>query len=243
MDVSGLRQGHVVAVQGFKKLNLRYPHVMGYHHYFLRTHLALRRHDQVLQHAPLDVVFHLQEIELPRLLNVINLLITPTPAEPVDDGKKWVSTSKYEEDERHQVELSPLKTFGGLKLCCGKEWYRFPGHYLIPEGVQAEFVKREFDGMLLGHFAPSKEGAAEVLDFCADISTCDYLIDFDFPLRQSSSRLADLKPRYLADAETFYCQEFLDAANSGRFSRLLWFPGSFWRQHGFGFDGGNKFWE
>ncbi|KAG8968253.1 mannosyltransferase [Tulasnella sp. 425] len=219
-------------------------------------------------HAPLDAVFNLQNAELPRLLNVTNLLITPPPAGSVDDGKNWVSTSKYEEEERHQIDLSPLKAFGGLKLCYGKEWYRFPGHYLLPEGVQAEFVKSEFNGLLPGHFTPSKEGAAglwawsrqgarvghpalndrnqEVLEFYADISTCDYLIDSDFPLRHSDSRPADLEPRYVADTATWdkvYCHEFLDAANSGRFSRLLWFPGSFWKENGFGFDGGNKFGE
>ncbi|KAG9030343.1 mannosyltransferase [Tulasnella sp. UAMH 9824] len=76
---------------------------------------------------------------------------------PVDDGKKSVSTSKYEEDERHQVDLSPLKTFGGLKFCYSKEWYRFPGHYLIGEGVQAEFVKSELDGMLPAHVLQAKK--------------------------------------------------------------------------------------
>ncbi|KAG9035638.1 hypothetical protein FS837_001859 [Tulasnella sp. UAMH 9824] len=81
---------------------------------------------QQYYHTPLDVIFDLQNIGLPRLLNAIKLLIPPTPAEPVDEGKKWVSTSKYEEDERHQVDLSPLKIFGGTKLCYGKEWDRSP---------------------------------------------------------------------------------------------------------------------
>ncbi|KAG9042411.1 mannosyltransferase [Tulasnella sp. UAMH 9824] len=43
-----------------------------------------------------------KNIELPRLLNFKNLLISPNRAAAVDDGKKWVSTSKYE-DEREEV--------------------------------------------------------------------------------------------------------------------------------------------
>ncbi|KAG8979693.1 mannosyltransferase, partial [Tulasnella sp. 427] len=219
-------------------------------------------------HAPLDVVFHLQNTELPRLLNATNLLAAPSSTVSDDDGKKWVSTSKYAEDEQQQVDLSPIKTFGGLKLCYGREWYRFPGHYLLPDGVRAEFVKSEFDGLLPGHFAPSKEGAAglwswsrhgartghsalndqnqEVMDFYTDASTCDYLIDSDFPLRSVHSEPSKLEPRYVAQTaewDKVYCREFLDAQESGRFSRLLWFPGSFWKGNGFGFDGGNKFGE
>jgi len=40
----------------------------------------------------------------------------------------------------------------------GKEWYRFPGHYLIPNHVRVEFVKSEFEGLLPGHF-PEFENA------------------------------------------------------------------------------------
>lgn len=50
-----------------------------------------------------------------------------------------------------RIDLSPIKAFN-LTLCYGKEWYRFPGHYLVPDGVRVDFIKSEFDGMLPGHF-------------------------------------------------------------------------------------------
>lgn len=88
-------------------------------------------------HAPLTVAFEFQMTELPRLLNVTGFL----PIFPAD----------MPEEDQPRIDLSPIKEFD-LKLCYGKEWYRFPGHYLIPDGVRVEFVKSEFDGMLPRHF-------------------------------------------------------------------------------------------
>lgn len=37
-------------------------------------------------------------------------------------------------------------------MCLGKEWHRFSGSYLVPNGIKVEFIKSEFDGMLPRHF-------------------------------------------------------------------------------------------
>ena len=50
-----------------------------------------------------------------------------------------------------QIDLSPIREFN-LKLCLSKEWYRFPSHYLIPNGIRVDFVKSEFSGALPRHF-------------------------------------------------------------------------------------------
>jgi alpha-1,2-mannosyltransferase len=96
-------------------------------------------------HAPFDVLFHLETIELPRLLNVTDLLPPPEPRRR-NDNLAYA-------DDRH-VDLSPIKMFD-LRMCYGKEWYRFPGHYLVPDGVEVKFVKSDFDGLLPRHFEPS----------------------------------------------------------------------------------------
>lgn len=88
-------------------------------------------------HSPLTVAFELQSIELPRLLNVTGLLPIYPPG--------------TDEDERPRIDLTPIKEFD-LTLCYGKDWYRFPGHFLIPNHVKVEFIKSEFDGMLPRHF-------------------------------------------------------------------------------------------
>ncbi|KAJ3049129.1 mannosyltransferase [Rhizophlyctis rosea] len=53
-----------------------------------------------------------------------------------------------------------------LNLCVGKEWYRFPSHYFLPEGMRLRFVKSSFDGLLPKYFEEEEwEGrrAEEVL--------------------------------------------------------------------------------
>ena len=96
-------------------------------------------------HAPLDVVFNFETKELPRLLNVTGLL----PAEPA------LKPTSYSDDEKTHIDLTPIKQFD-LRLCLGKEWYRFPSHYLIPDGINVQFVKSEFGGLLPRHFEQSK---------------------------------------------------------------------------------------
>ncbi|KAG8880375.1 mannosyltransferase [Tulasnella sp. 332] len=206
----------------------------------------------IYYHAPLDVVFNFQNTELPRLLNVTNLLILPKKS------ADYVSTSKYDNDV--QIDLSALHTFGGIRLCVGKEWYRFPGHYLVPDGVDVEFIKSQFDGMLPGHFPDSHKTRGpwwwrrdqtkvaspglndrneEEMSRYVDVSTCDYLVDSYFPLRQTAA----LEPNYVLDTATWdkvVCVPFLDGRNSGIVSRLFWFPTSLWQK---AYGSGNNFGE
>ena len=57
---------------------------------------------------------------------------------------------------------SPLQEEGlahpGDTVCLGKEWYRFPSSYFLPDGVKAKFVKSEFSGLLPGEFSEAKVG-------------------------------------------------------------------------------------
>lgn len=44
-----------------------------------------------------------------------------------------------------------------MKLCFAGEWYRYPGSYLVPDGVDVAFVQTEFDGMMPRPWEPSEE--------------------------------------------------------------------------------------
>ena len=56
----------------------------------------------------------------------------------------------------------PLQTEGvarpGDYICLGKEWYRFPSSYHLPEGTRAKFIKSEFSGLLPGEFSEANVG-------------------------------------------------------------------------------------
>jgi len=102
-------------------------------------------------HSPLSVVHAFQVDELPRLLNDTGFLPVSPPGTP--------------EEEIPRIDLSPVKYFN-LTMCVSKEWYRFPGHYLVPTGVRVDFVKSEFDGLLPGHFG---EGETKPVSWKNDI--------------------------------------------------------------------------
>lgn len=46
----------------------------------------------------------------------------------------------------------------GDTVCLGKEWYRFPSSYLLPDGVKAKFIRSDFKGLLPGEFSEAKTG-------------------------------------------------------------------------------------
>ncbi|KAJ7847854.1 glycosyltransferase family 22 protein [Mycena leptocephala] len=104
-------------------------------------------------HSPMTVVYRFQVDELPRLLNDTGLLPVYPPGTP--------------EEEIPRIDLSPVRDFN-LTMCVSKEWYRFPGHYLVPTGVRVDFVKSEFDGLLPAHFG---EGEFKQASWGNDILT------------------------------------------------------------------------
>jgi len=194
--------------------------------------LALRNY----YHAPMTVAHFFETHELPRLLNATGLLPVYPPNIPEVDTPR--------------VDLSPIHQFD-LKLCWSKEWHRFPGHYLIPDGITVDFVKSEFDGLVPGHFVNlspdsqlsrrwSRPGTRHIpegmndlnqeeLTHYVDIRKCHYLIDLDFPLHPVSS---SLEPRYAVDETTWervFCEPFLDARHSRLLTRTLWMPGEVWQ--------------
>jgi alpha-1,2-mannosyltransferase len=85
----------------------------------------------------MTVAYFFEAHELPRLLNATGLLPVYPPNTPETDIPR--------------VDLSLVHQFD-LKVCWSKEWHRFPGHYLVPDGIAVEFVKSEFNGLLPGHF-------------------------------------------------------------------------------------------
>ena len=63
---------------------------------------------------------------------------------------------------------APLIIYGALQepgmarpgetVCYGKEWYRFPSSYFLPNGMRAKFVRSAFDGLLPGEFNEAQVG-------------------------------------------------------------------------------------
>jgi alpha-1,2-mannosyltransferase len=56
---------------------------------------------------------------------------------------------------------APMHIFSAMEssstVCLGKEWYRFPSSFLVPEASRPLFVKSAFDGLLPGKFPEEHE--------------------------------------------------------------------------------------
>ncbi|KAI8895318.1 Alg9-like mannosyltransferase family-domain-containing protein [Globomyces pollinis-pini] len=50
----------------------------------------------------------------------------------------------------HLEYLNPTNTT--MNVCIGKEWYRFPSHYHLPNNLQLKFIKSNFNGLLPTYF-------------------------------------------------------------------------------------------
>ncbi|PWY94733.1 hypothetical protein BO94DRAFT_553616 [Aspergillus sclerotioniger CBS 115572] len=144
---------------------------------------------------------------------------------------------------------APLKVFAPLEqpgvaqpgdsVCFGKEWYRFPSSFFLPNDMRAKFVRSEFQGLLPGEF-PEAAGFSALFEGTSqiptgmndrneedpgkyvDISQCSFLVDSEFPSREAT----ELEPAYLhkdAQWEKLACHSFLDAWQTE------WIPSDFKR--------------
>lgn len=94
--------------------------------------------------APLRTTYHLEYVEAPLLLSSLGHV--PIKHNGTNDWDEW--------------DLSPIQEMNdgaGLRLCYGKEWHRFTGSWLVPEGVEVRWVKSEFDGALPKRWEPSEQ--------------------------------------------------------------------------------------
>lgn len=137
------------------------------------------------------------------------------------------------------LETPGIAQEGGF-VCLGKEWYRFPSSFFLPQSMRAKFVRSEFSGLLPGEFDDSSNLQALLSGTSAipsgmndrneedpskytDISQCSFLVDSYFPSQPSTS----LEPDYIHDSdnwEKLSCEKFLDASKTSILGRVSWIP-------------------
>ncbi|OSS49216.1 hypothetical protein B5807_05605 [Epicoccum nigrum] len=129
----------------------------------------------------------------------------------------------------------------GDNVCLGKEWYRFPSSYLLPDRVRPKFIKSEFSGLLPGEFSEATVGGfglfpgtwlvpsgmndenLEDPSKYTSIEHCKFLVDSSLPGVSPTA----LEPDYIADTEHWKplrCEPFLDTSRTHLVGRLLWVP-------------------
>lgn len=179
-------------------------------------------------HAPLDVVHHFEYKTVPSIL--ADMGYAPTPLAP------------YKGEVEYVWDPAPLLD-SGVTLCYGAEWHRFPGSYLVNDGINVQWIRSEFDGMMPrkwnpsgpagywpraetrvvhpGRFNDDNDASAEPGTY-VPVGQCDYLVSLTLPSQKPTA----LQPDYahMAAWHKDYCTTFLDAAASKWWARLVWLP-------------------
>lgn len=141
---------------------------------------------------------------------------------------------------------APVDTFMGLmtieeqslvgvkkNLCIGKEWYRFPSSFFLPDATwNLRFIESDFNGLLPRQFdVNGTRGIANGFNdmnraaedqYFTPIEDCDYLVYIDKQGVESS-----LEPRYVLDNSTWKVVsslKFLYAPTSNRIFRAFYIP-------------------
>ncbi|WKX93807.1 hypothetical protein Q1695_011237 [Nippostrongylus brasiliensis] len=155
----------------------------------------------------------------------------------------YKSLNEHLMDHQHQLDFSIRGD--PLRVCVGKEWYRFPSSFFLPQmavdarsrkrGVQLHFLKSEFAGLLPKYYPQGKipfitrriptemnDMNQEEMSRYVPLDTCDYLIDLETP-----DQTTDLEPNYGSMTDTFrrlYTHPFLLSSKSHWFYRAFFIP-------------------
>jgi alpha-1,2-mannosyltransferase len=91
-------------------------------------------------HAPFDIAYHFEYITIPSILSDMGFSPVPPPKNfVVKEGEVIV----------HEWDYTPLARMEPrLNLCYGNEWHRFPSSFLVPEGIEVQWIKSGMDGMM-----------------------------------------------------------------------------------------------
>ncbi|PNF36246.1 Alpha-1,2-mannosyltransferase ALG9 [Cryptotermes secundus] len=130
--------------------------------------------------------------------------------------------------ERH------LPTEQTVNICIGKEWYRFPSSFFLPDNRwQLQFLKSEFRGQLPQPYSSLPNATSIIPPYMNnenreetsryfDIERCHFLVDLDLGVT------TDFEPNYAQQTDQWTIIKsipFLDAARSHRFFRAFYIPG------------------
>lgn len=119
-----------------------------------------------------------------------------------------------------------------VNICVGKEWYRFPSHFFLPENWSLQFIQSEFRGQLPKYYESSPDATRliptqmndlnkEEPSRYVDLKKCHYLIDLDLP------QVSEREPQYSRDGDNWQVVAsvpFLDIQMSPKLYRSFYIP-------------------
>eukprot|EP00117_Sycon_ciliatum_P000586 scpid46697/ scgid5428/ Alpha-1,2-mannosyltransferase ALG9; Asparagine-linked glycosylation protein 9 homolog; Disrupted in bipolar disorder protein 1 homolog; Dol-P-Man:Man(6)GlcNAc(2)-PP-Dol alpha-1,2-mannosyltransferase; Dol-P-Man:Man(8)GlcNAc(2)-PP-Dol alpha-1,2-mannosyltransferase len=139
----------------------------------------------------------------------------------------------YNELHSHAVNHSLRYPSGMYNVCVGKEWYRFPSNFFLPDRRwQLQFVRSEFRGQLPQPYQRSWNATFVIPSHMNDMNReetsryvpeddCDYIVDVDSPVAtHREPRYSEIKSKW----KVLFSQKFLDASRSNALFRSFYIP-------------------
>uniref|UniRef100_A0A671SH02 Mannosyltransferase n=1 Tax=Sinocyclocheilus anshuiensis TaxID=1608454 RepID=A0A671SH02_9TELE len=119
-----------------------------------------------------------------------------------------------------------------VNVCAGKEWYRFPSSFLLPNNWHLQFIQSEFRGQLPKPYSMGPDATwmipsdmndqnLEELSRYVELKQCHYLVDL------ATETEAPREPRYANNKEEWSIiveKPFLDTTRSSRLLRAFFIP-------------------
>lgn len=130
---------------------------------------------------------------------------------------------------------SSLVPSGGITVCMGEEWYRFPSHFFMPgRQLRLRFYREGFHGLLPKPFVEDGTGTQfsppgmnmlnkeDPNQYVDDVhADCHYIVDLDLSHRSGQQAQDDARMRTV----TLFSEKILDLEASPAGFRSFWIPG------------------
>lgn len=142
----------------------------------------------------------------------------------------WLGQHIQLNEPDHSGDSKGRKT----RVCVGKEWYRFPSHFLLPDSSELMFVESEFQGALPRHFSPlyGSHGpwggdlfndVNEIQQgIFVDIASCDYVVDLKLSERADHSLEPWFNTESSHEVDSKQCDEKTDECRMTSGKAVRW---------------------
>lgn len=139
-----------------------------------------------------------------------------------------------------EITHAPMSKFDDQEtitnVCTGREWFRFPNSFFLPENFRLKFVASGFDGILPGDFIEGKSNIFQTVrhipsnmnnlnqfekDKIVDLDECDYFVD---TMELTDPEFDSFSPWDTTNWDKLYCHPIINVRESRLFGRVFYMP-------------------
>lgn len=146
----------------------------------------------------------------------------------------------YEQLYNQQLNRTEIMNFDNkeatINVCTGREWFRFPNSFFLPDHYRLKFVASGFNGLLPGDFTEDKTTIFQTVrhsppnmnnlnhfekDKIVELDECTYFVD---TMELIDPELDAFSPWDTNNWDKLYCYPIINAQESRLFGRVFYMP-------------------